>query len=92
MNLQELRKTIDEIDDAIVYLFEKRMDISAEVAIYKIENNLPVFDSAREKQKLLDISAKVKEGRESYITALYSLIFELSRAEQERIISSPEMI
>ena len=90
MDLQSLRIKIDKIDDAIVDLFQKRMDISGEVALYKIENNLPVFDPVREQQKLQEISGKVHKGMEDYITALYSLIFELSRSEQERIINSSQ--
>jgi chorismate mutase/prephenate dehydratase len=87
MDLQELRKKIDEIDDGLVSLFQQRMDVSAEIARYKSENNLPVHDPGRERQKLYDLSFKMDEGRESYITALYSLLFELSRADQERIIN-----
>ena len=86
MDLQELRQKIDEIDDGLVDLFQKRMDVSAEIARHKQEQNLPVHDPARERQKLYDLSGKVKEGRESYVTALYSLLFELSRTEQERIL------
>jgi len=41
----------------------------------------------RERQKLYDISGKVEEGRAAYVTALYSLLFELSRSDQERIIN-----
>lgn len=37
MDLQELRRKIDEIDSQIVSLYEQRMDISKEVAEYKIE-------------------------------------------------------
>ena len=93
MDLQNLRKKIDEIDNDLIDLFQKRMDVSAEVALYKQKNNLPVYDPAREQQKLHEISCKVKKGGEAYITALYSLIFELSRTEQERIInSSPEIV
>ena len=87
MNLQDLREKIDKIDDELIRLFEQRMDVSAEIAGYKKENNMPVYDPARERQKLYDLSGKVKEGREEYITALYSLLFELSRSEQERIIN-----
>jgi len=47
-----------------------------------------VYDPVREQQKLHELSGKVEEGRKEYITALYSLIFELSRAEQERILNS----
>ena len=87
MDLQDIRKEIDRIDNDIVRLFEERMDFSEEAARYKQENNLPVYDPAREKQKLDDVAGKVSKGRESYITALYTLLFELSRADQERIIN-----
>jgi len=87
MDLQELRKKIDEIDDGLVRLFQERMDLSAEIARYKKENNLPVHDPAREREKLYDLSFKTNPGRESYITALYYLLFELSRADQERILN-----
>ena len=86
-DLQELRGRIDEIDNGLVDLFQKRMDVSAEIARYKRQNNLPVHDPARERQKLYDLSVKAGEDRETYITALYSLIFELSRADQERILN-----
>ena len=87
MDIQELRNQIDEIDNSLVNLFEKRMDISAEVARYKQLNNMPVYDPAREKEILDKLSSKVTKGRESSIVALYSLLFELSRAEQERIMN-----
>ena len=87
MDIQELRKRIDKIDDALIELFQQRMDVSAEIAQYKKENNLPVHDPVREQQKLHDVSQKVKKGREAYVTALYTLLFELSRAEQERLLS-----
>ena len=88
MELQELRRRIDEIDNNLVDLFQRRMDVSVEIIRYKQQNNLPVYDPVREQQKLHDLSGKVEEGRKEYITALYSLIFELSRAEQERILNS----
>ena len=86
MGLQDLRKKIDDIDNDLLELFQKRMDISAEIARYKLENKLPVYDPAREQQKLHELSGKAKKGGEAYVTALYSLLFELSRAEQERIL------
>ena len=87
MDLQDLRRQIDEVDDNLVCLFQQRMDLSAEIAQYKRQNNMPVYDPARERQKLYDLSHKVKEGYEAYVTALYSLLFELSRACQERILN-----
>ena len=48
MDLSECRKEIDNIDKELVQLFEKRMNVAINVAKYKIENNLPIFNEARE--------------------------------------------
>ena len=52
MNLSELRAKIDDVDEQIVELYEKRMDISRQVAEYKIETGKKVFDRQREQEKL----------------------------------------
>ena len=39
MNLEQSRKTIDEIDSQLTALFAKRMACTAEIAAYKKENN-----------------------------------------------------
>ncbi|EEY34785.1 chorismate mutase [Pseudoleptotrichia goodfellowii] len=51
-NLSEIREKIDKIDKEIVELIEKRLEIVKEVALYKKENNMKVFDSKREKEVL----------------------------------------
>ena len=58
MDLSELRGEIDAIDDQLVDLFCRRMEISAKVAQYKKENNLPVFVPAREREILKKVSEK----------------------------------
>ena len=55
MNLEQSRKTIDEIDSQLTKLFAERMSCAAEIAAYKKENNLPVLDAGRERQKLAAI-------------------------------------
>ena len=52
MDLTELRGQIDAIDDELVRLFRARMDIAAQVADYKKERGLPIFDGAREQEVL----------------------------------------
>lgn len=86
MNLDELRFEIDKIDSELVSLFSERMDVSAKVAEYKKEHNLPVYDPVREEKKLEDISSLLPEEKREYARRLYSLIFELSREEQERLM------
>ncbi len=88
MDLNELRLEIDEIDRQMVALFEKRMEISVKVAQYKLEKELPVLDSAREKEKLESISDTAGEDMKDYATELYKAILELSRKKQTEYIDS----
>jgi len=88
MDIHELRNRIDEIDNELLQLFMRRMDISAEIAQYKKQYNMPIHDPAREQQVLHNLSKKATRERESSVTALYSLLFELSRAEQERAFAA----
>ena len=85
MDLQELRAKIDQIDDELIGLFQQRMDLSADVARYKKQHDIPVHDPVREQEILDHLSRKVKKGHESAVIALYTLLFELSRNEQERV-------
>lgn len=87
MDIKELRSQIDEIDNTLINAFQRRMDISAELAKYKKQNNLPVFDPARERQKLADMTLKTTEDIRTYAAALYSLLFDLSRSYQEKILN-----
>ncbi len=86
MELSELRVKIDEIDKALVELFVARMNVSHEVAEYKLKNNLPVLDAARERQLLDRVSDLAGEELESYTRTLYSLMMELSRSYQNRTL------
>lgn len=88
MNLEQSRKTIDEIDSQLTKLFAERMSCAAEIAAYKKENNLPVLDAGRERQKLASISELVPDELENSARCLYSLIFSLSRAYQHRLLGN----
>ncbi len=82
MELQELRKQIDEIDRSLVELFIKRMSCSANVAEYKREHGLPVLDASRERALLNKVSELSGEEFEEYTRTLYSTILDLSRSYQ----------
>ena len=85
MDLQELRMKIDEIDKELTKLFEARMDVASGIAAWKKENNMPVLDAARERDKLADIAASSREDMQTYTQMLYSMIFELSRSYQSEL-------
>lgn len=88
-DLQELRKQIDEIDDAMVALFEKRMSIAEQVANYKIETGKPVFDEAREQEKLQSLGEKTHTSfNYCGIQQLYQQIMSISRKRQYQLLQA----
>ena len=89
MDLSDYRKKIDDIDDSIVRLFSERMETASNIAEYKREKGLPVLDASREREKLLAVSAKAPEALREYTVSLYSLLFDLSRSYQSRLLARP---
>ena len=88
MNLEEIRLEIDKVDNEMIKLFDQRMDLAAQVAAYKKENGLGVYDPKREREKLRTLAEQLPEDKREYVYCLYSLIFELSRCSQSRIINN----
>jgi chorismate mutase/prephenate dehydratase len=84
MDIQELRYEIDSIDDELVKLFCRRMDVAAQVAEYKRENHLPIFMPAREREILANVAQKAGDEMGNYTRVLYSMLFELSRSYQSK--------
>ncbi len=85
MDLSELRKEIDEIDEQLIPLLIRRMKVAEDVAEYKVKNNIPVLNSTRE-QEILD---KVGEKCGKYgdtIKTIYCATMDASRAIQHKII------
>ncbi len=84
MDIQDMRKEIDAIDDQLVRLFAQRMDVAAQIADYKKAENLPIFVPAREREKLADVAEKAGPEMANYTRVLYSMLFELSRSYQSK--------
>ena len=87
MELENLRKQIDEIDDGVLDLFLRRMSCAKQVAEIKREKELPVFNEAREREILDDVSKKAGEyGGQARI--LYSNLMAMSREAQHSALGS----
>ena len=86
MDLNEIRDRIDDVDDKLISLFCERMKLSAEVAAYKREKGIPVIDMERERAKRNNIFEKSPEEFKEYLPLLYSVVFDLSRSNQNRLI------
>lgn len=82
------RSEIDKIDEQLVRLFQERMAVAGKIAQAKKESGKPILDSKREREKLAEVQSMTDEQYESYVATLYSLLFELSRSYQGRLIDS----
>lgn len=87
MDMENLRNEIDEIDDSLVKLFEKRMQSTAQLAKYKKEHSVPVSDRTREREIIYRMSGKVAPELAGYTKALYNTLFDLSKSYQNSLIS-----
>lgn len=85
----KLREEIDEIDNELVKLFEKRMSISKKVAEYKRVNGMPIYDETREREIIKKNIDRLDDKRlSSDLEAFYEMIFRISKDIQEREINS----
>lgn len=82
MDLNQLRGKIDEIDEELVRLFCRRMNVAADIAAYKKAHNLPILVPEREAEKLQDVARKAGPEMAEYVTELYITLFRLSREYQ----------
>ncbi|MDD2958182.1 MAG: prephenate dehydratase [Lachnospiraceae bacterium] len=87
-DLLELRDEIDEIDSAIVDLFEKRMAISEAVAEFKISTGKKVFDKDRERSKLEKLTALAHNDFNRHgVEELFQQIMSMSRKKQYQLLA-----
>ena len=91
MELSEIRKHIDEVDDQLLQLFLQRMDLADQVAAYKNEHHLPILNRERERAVLAKVTERSGE-RERYAYHLFSTLFELARSRQAELISAPTRV
>ena len=89
--LENLREKIDTIDKEMIALFEERMDIVADIAAYKIKNNLPVLNQNREDIVVSKVKSTVKNKDYADSAAdLIKNIMEISKKFQQKIISKQQ--
>jgi chorismate mutase/prephenate dehydratase len=91
MELEKLRTEIDKIDDEILKLFSRRMEVVTDIAAYKRENNLPVMQQNRESQVIARVRENAPGGLENASETLFVDIMDISKSMQtRRLFTAPE--
>ena len=81
--LEELRVELDKIDNQMVELYQKRMNVCREVGDYKVKAGRKVYDRQREQEKLADVASKVdNDFDKNGVRELYTQLMSMSRKLQ----------
>lgn len=93
MGLLELRTEINEIDDAMLKLFIRRMEAAKKVANYKLENDIDILNIDRENE-VVERAKSYVEGDmlKNEVARMMNLLMNSSRALQAEIIESAELM
>ncbi len=85
-DLEGLRKGIDTVDDAVLFLLSKRFEFAKKVGLIKKQKKLAMVQKDREKQMFehhKSISAKLGLDY-SFVQELFSVILKKSKEVQEK--------
>ncbi len=86
-DLDKARQIINEVDNELGKLFEKRMDAVRLVAKYKKEHGLPIENSTREEQVIeRNVKNISDEDYKPYYTSFLRNNMELAKSFQHRIL------
>lgn len=89
VDLEQSREKIDIIDNEILKLFEKRMEIAKDVAEYKISCKKKVYDREREKEKLDNLKETASNDfNKQAVQELFSQIMSISRKLQYSLVNN----
>ena len=76
MQLDEIRKEIDQVDDRLTELFAHRMELAKQVAASKKESGKQVADRGRERDILYRVTDGMSEEMAGYTRVLYQTLLE----------------
>jgi chorismate mutase/prephenate dehydratase len=93
IDLLESRSKIDDIDRKIVELFEHRMQLVMDIAEYKRSIGKPIYDAAREEEKLSALRLLTKnEFNETAVVDLFKQIMSMSRRLQYTMLNEMDSL
>ena len=86
MDLDSIRQEIDQIDQELVALLEKRMVCVGQIVEYKEQKGLPVLDQGREREVLEKVDSLVMDEQyRTTIQAQFQDMMKHSRTYQEEV-------
>jgi monofunctional chorismate mutase len=90
LDLNHIRKEIDAIDRQMIALFKKRLECVSDVARYKHENGLPIYDETREKAVIAKRQAQVEDTYRKHVGAFMQALMDQCKVVEAEVIEQLE--
>ncbi|RRD23821.1 chorismate mutase [Fusobacterium canifelinum] len=84
IELELMRKKIDEIDDKLLALFKERLEVSKKIGLLKKKHKMEIFDPQREKEIIDSCTQNISEDEKKYVEKFLKNIMDISKEVQSK--------
>lgn len=85
LDLAQIREEINGINEEMLSLFIKRMELSSQVAMYKKAKGLPTLDRKREEDILQHVADSTNDDLREYALNFFRYVMDLGKEYQETL-------
>ncbi len=84
IELELMRKKIDEIDDKLLALFKERLEVSKKIGLLKKKHKMEIFDPQREQEIIDGCTQNISEDEKVYVEKFLRNLMDISKEVQSK--------
>ena len=84
IELELMRKKIDEIDDKLLALFKERLKVSKKIGLLKKKYKMEIFDPQREEEIIDNCTQNISEDERIYVEKFLRNLMDISKEVQSK--------
>lgn len=84
IELELMRKKIDEIDDKLLALFKERLEVSKKIGLLKKKYKVEIFDPQREQEIIDGCTQNISEDEKVYVEKFLRNLMDISKEVQSK--------
>lgn len=84
IELELMRKRIDDIDDKLIALFKERLEVSKKIGLLKKRYNMKIFDPKREQEIIENCTKNINDDEKTYVKKFLKNLMDISKEVQSK--------
>ena len=84
IELELMRKKIDEVDDKLLALFKERLKVSKKIGLLKKKYKMEIFDPQREEEIIDNCTQNISEDERIYVEKFLRNLMDISKEVQSK--------